>query len=77
MSIAGCGGPTLVPVEGTITLDGKPLYRFAEDTQKGKATGDNVSDSFGGQNFTWHAEGDSSGDSSSGGSSGGGGAYNY
>jgi hypothetical protein len=22
---AGCGGPTLVPVEGVITLDGKPL----------------------------------------------------
>jgi hypothetical protein len=24
-SAAGCGGPKLVPVEGTITLDGKPL----------------------------------------------------
>ncbi len=24
-SVAGCGGPGLVPVEGTITLDGKPL----------------------------------------------------
>jgi hypothetical protein len=23
--VAGCGGPKLVPVEGTITLDGKPL----------------------------------------------------
>jgi hypothetical protein len=25
VSIAGCGGPKLVPVEGTITLDGRPL----------------------------------------------------
>lgn len=24
-ALAGCGGPKLVPVEGTITLDGKPL----------------------------------------------------
>ena len=24
-SLTGCGGPKLVPVEGTITLDGKPL----------------------------------------------------
>jgi predicted lipoprotein with Yx(FWY)xxD motif len=60
-----------------VTLDGRPLYRFAEDTEKGKATGDNVSDSFGGQKFTWHAEGDS-GSSSGGGNSGGGGSgYNY
>ena len=65
-----------------VTLDGRPLYRFAEDTEKGKATGDNASDSFGGQKFTWHAEGDSSGSSSAGGSSssGGGGSngsYSY
>jgi predicted lipoprotein with Yx(FWY)xxD motif len=56
-----------------VTLDGRPLYRFAEDTDKGKATGDNVSDSFGGQKFTWHAEGDA-GSSLSGGSGGG---YSY
>jgi hypothetical protein len=24
-SVAGCGGPKLVPVEGTVALDGKPL----------------------------------------------------
>jgi predicted lipoprotein with Yx(FWY)xxD motif len=64
-----------------VTLDGRPLYRFAEDTQQGKATGDNVNDSFGGRNFTWHAEGDASASSSggSGGNSsgGGGGAYSY
>jgi predicted lipoprotein with Yx(FWY)xxD motif len=58
-----------------VTLDGRPLYRFAEDTEKGKATGDNVSDSFGGQKFTWHAEGDSS--SSGSGSSGSGGSSKY
>jgi len=59
-----------------VTLDGRPLYRFAEDTDKGKATGDNVNDSFGGTKFTWHAEGDAS--SGSGNSGGGGGSkYGY
>jgi predicted lipoprotein with Yx(FWY)xxD motif len=55
-----------------VTLDGRPLYRFAEDGSDGKATGDDVTDSFGGQQFTWHAEGtakSSSGD--------GGGSYSY
>ena len=56
-----------------VTLDGRPLYRFAEDTDTGKATGDNVSDSFAGQKFTWHSEGDSGSSSGSGGS----GAYSY
>jgi predicted lipoprotein with Yx(FWY)xxD motif len=56
-----------------VTLDGRPLYRFAEDRSDGKATGDNVSDSFGGQKFTWHAEGTAK--SSSG--NGGGGSYSY
>jgi predicted lipoprotein with Yx(FWY)xxD motif len=62
-----------------VTLDGRPLYRFAEDTEKGKATGDNISDSFGGRKFTWHVEGDSASSSggSGGGGSGGAGAYSY
>jgi predicted lipoprotein with Yx(FWY)xxD motif len=60
-----------------VTLDGRPLYRFAEDTDKGKATGDNVSDSFGGQKFTWHAEGDANSGSSDGGNSGGSSKYSY
>ena len=60
-----------------VTLDGKPLYRFAEDSQKGKATGDNANDSFGGQSFTWHAEGSSAGSKSSGGGGGGSGSYGY
>jgi predicted lipoprotein with Yx(FWY)xxD motif len=50
-----------------VTYDGKPLYRFAEDTEPGKVTGDGVSDSFDGTAFTWHAvttTGASTGDSS-------------
>jgi predicted lipoprotein with Yx(FWY)xxD motif len=59
-----------------VTLDGRPLYRFAEDTDPGKATGDDVTDSFDGQQFTWHVEG--TGDSSStGGGDEGGRDYNY
>ena len=37
-----------------VTLDGAPLYTFTEDPGPGQATGDGVSDSFGGQSFTWH-----------------------
>jgi predicted lipoprotein with Yx(FWY)xxD motif len=37
-----------------VTLDGAPLYTFAEDSP-GQATGDGVQDSFGGKDFTWHA----------------------
>jgi predicted lipoprotein with Yx(FWY)xxD motif len=58
-----------------VTLDGRPLYRFAQDGASGKASGDGASDSFGGHQFTWHAEG-TSGKSSSGGS-GGGNSYGY
>ena len=58
-----------------VTLDGRPLYRFAEDGSDGKATGDDVTDSFGGQRFTWHAEGTAK--SSSGNGNGGGGSYSY
>jgi predicted lipoprotein with Yx(FWY)xxD motif len=56
-----------------VTLDGRPLYRFAQDSDNGKATGDGASDSFGGQQFTWHAEGTNN--SSSSGS--GGNSYGY
>lgn len=37
-----------------VTYDGYPLYTFAPDTP-GQAGGDNVTDSFGGMSFTWHA----------------------
>jgi predicted lipoprotein with Yx(FWY)xxD motif len=38
-----------------VTHDGKPLYRFSEDGEPGKVTGDGLSDEFGGESFTWHA----------------------
>ncbi len=41
-----------VPVQGA-TFQGHPLYTFASDGA-GKITGDGVTDSFGGQSFTWH-----------------------
>jgi predicted lipoprotein with Yx(FWY)xxD motif len=37
-----------------VTLDGRPLYRFTEDTDAGTVTGNGVSDSFDGKSFTWH-----------------------
>jgi predicted lipoprotein with Yx(FWY)xxD motif len=48
-----------------VTLDGKPLYRFAEDPP-GEVTGDGFKDDFGGREFTWSVVGSaqpSSGDS--------------
>ena len=57
-----------------VTLDGRPLYRFAQDGSSGKATGDGVTDSFGGRQFKWHAETDSGTSNSSG---GGGNKYSY
>jgi predicted lipoprotein with Yx(FWY)xxD motif len=60
-----------------VTLDGKPLYTFAEDNGSSKATGNGVKDSFGGQQFTWHAEGDASANSNSSSGSGGGSNYSY
>jgi predicted lipoprotein with Yx(FWY)xxD motif len=61
-----------------VTLDGRPLYRFAEDGGPGKATGNGVSDSFGGQTFTWHLESTGkSGDTSSGSTGSGGNSYGY
>ncbi len=50
-----------------VTADGKPLYTFTEDS-KGKVTGNDFSDDFGGQQFTWHAVlSDKTGTGSSGG----------
>jgi predicted lipoprotein with Yx(FWY)xxD motif len=37
-----------------VTVGGKPLYTFAQDAP-GKPTGNGVSDSFAGQQFTWNA----------------------
>ncbi|MGW7685161.1 hypothetical protein ACWGID_30760 [Kribbella sp. NPDC054772] len=38
-----------------LTYQGKPLYTFKFDTGAGQAKGNNVSDSFSGTSFTWHA----------------------
>ena len=37
-----------------VTFDGRPLYRFAEDSDAGSVTGNGVADSFAGRAFTWH-----------------------
>ena len=62
-----------------LTFQGKPLYTFKLDTGAGKAQGNNVTDSFSGMSFTWHAAtttaaAPSQAPSSS---SGGGGGYGY
>lgn len=57
-----------------LTYMGAPLYTFAEEGP-GKLTGDGVTDSFGGNSFTWHAATTTAGDSGSSDSSGSGGGY--
>jgi predicted lipoprotein with Yx(FWY)xxD motif len=57
-----------------VTYDGKPLYRFSEDSP-GEVTGDGFEDDFGGTTFSWHAITVGEADTES--SSGGGGAYDY
>lgn len=37
-----------------VTFNGAPLYRFADDSGPGTVSGDGVSDSFDGMDFTWH-----------------------
>ena len=81
----GSGSPTdqagvarlavIMRPDGTqqVTADGKPLYTFTEDSQ-GKVTGNDFSDDFAGQQFTWHAVlSDKTSTGSSGGSTSGGG----
>lgn len=38
-----------------LTVNGHPLYTFKQDSGPGSAMGNNFSDNFGGQSFTWHA----------------------
>src|SRR5262245_19060424 len=47
---------TVTRPDGTkqVTVDGKPLYTFAEDSP-GSVKGNGFTDAFGGQHFTWHA----------------------
>jgi predicted lipoprotein with Yx(FWY)xxD motif len=37
-----------------VTFKGAPLYRFADDAGPGTVSGDGLSDSFDGRDFTWH-----------------------
>jgi predicted lipoprotein with Yx(FWY)xxD motif len=54
-----------------VTIDGKPLYTFAEDLQAGQVNGNGVKDRFGAGSFTWHAV------TADGSSAGGGGGFSY
>jgi len=56
-----------------VTFHGRPLYSFAEDSKPGTVTGNGVTDSFAGRQFTWHVAsmgGTSSSSSSTGNSTG-------
>lgn len=44
----------LAVANGQVTFDGKPLYTFVQDSP-GQATGNGVTDSFGGTSLTWSA----------------------
>lgn len=57
-----------------LTLDGRPLYTFAEDSGPGSFTGDGFEDDFQGTHFVWHAV-TTDGSTSSGDEGGGG--YDY
>jgi predicted lipoprotein with Yx(FWY)xxD motif len=59
-----------------ITYMGAPLYAFTEEGP-GKLTGDGVTDSFGGNSFSWHAATMTAGDTGSSDSGGSGGGYGY
>lgn len=58
-----------------VTYDGIPVYAFSFDKTPGQVTGDGAKDSFGGQQFTWHALRPASGTTPT--SGGGSGGYNY
>jgi predicted lipoprotein with Yx(FWY)xxD motif len=59
-----------------VTLDGKLLYSFTQDSP-GKVTGDGFEDAFGGRTFTWHVVRADGNTSSSGSSGTTGGPYGY
>jgi predicted lipoprotein with Yx(FWY)xxD motif len=59
-----------------LTYMGAPLYAFTEEGP-GKLTGDGVTDSFGGNSFTWNTATTATGDSESSDSGGSSGGYGY
>jgi predicted lipoprotein with Yx(FWY)xxD motif len=58
------------------TFNGQPVYRFAQD-HAGTVMGNGVTDSFGGQQFSWHSVGDDGTSASGSSGSGGGSSYSY
>jgi predicted lipoprotein with Yx(FWY)xxD motif len=84
-SVTGKIGTIKRPDGGTqLTVNGHPLYTFKQDNGPGSDMGNNYSDSFGGQSFTWHAltaagaaASTGAGSGSSGGSTGGSNPYGY
>jgi predicted lipoprotein with Yx(FWY)xxD motif len=56
-SVTGTFGSVQRPDGGVrqLTYDGKPLYTFKLDAAPGQAHGNDFTDHFGGQTFTWHA----------------------
>jgi len=59
-----------------VTLDGKLLYSFTQDSP-GKVTGDGFQDAFGGRTFTWHVVHADGASGSSGGTTTNTGSYGY
>lgn len=55
--LAGTLGSIQRPGNGghQLTFNGKPLYTFRLDVAPGQAHGNDFTDHFGGQTFTWHA----------------------
>jgi len=54
-SLMGNLGTIMRPGGGTqVTFDGRPLYRFAEDSNSGTVTGNGAADTFDGRAFRWH-----------------------
>ena len=55
-SVTGKLGTVTRPGGGAqLTINGHPLYTFKQDTSPGSDKGNNYSDHFGSQSFTWHA----------------------
>jgi predicted lipoprotein with Yx(FWY)xxD motif len=56
-SVTGTLGTIKRPDNGDtqLTVNGYPLYTFKQDNSAGSDMGNNYTDNFGGQSFTWHA----------------------